>query len=247
MSRKLPGLQRVKRLSDSYTEDKETTDAFKTAGPKPRTSKFRTVASRISTTGTTAKPKAVTDDIPLSAMEEAPVETPASEIPDEAVEIIDASEKTPAETKEQDASRRLAAQRVINSHANWASAGGIVPLPFVDIFAISGLQVRMVMRLADLYGVPFSQEAAKTIVAAVIGGVTPHVVTAGTVGLLFKSVPGFGALVGVFGIASLANASTRVLGRVFVAHFEAGRSLEVVDVDALSDAYSEGITEAQSA
>src|SRR5262249_59264445 len=44
----------------------------------------------------------------------------------------------------------------IIGYSSLAAASALMPIPFVDLFAITGIQTRMIYRLAQLYGQPMT-------------------------------------------------------------------------------------------
>ena len=46
---------------------------------------------------------------------------------------------------------------IINFHSKLAAAGGFVMVPVLDFAAVGGVQVRMIMKLAEHYGVALSE------------------------------------------------------------------------------------------
>ena len=67
-------------------------------------------------------------------------------------------------------------------------------------------------------------------IAAIAGGVAPWTATTGIVSLC-KGMPGLGLVVGMASMVGLANLATRVLGNLFVYHFENGGDLSNIDTD----------------
>src|SRR6185436_2578149 len=63
-----------------------------------------------------------------------------------------------------------AAKAIVRPNVMWAMGAGIVPLPIVDVLAISAVQLRMLKQLGDHYGVAFSEHRVKNIVGVLIGG-----------------------------------------------------------------------------
>ncbi len=120
--------------------------------------------------------------------------------------------------------RSARAQVLVDRYAKYAAAAGLMPVPIVDLAAIAGVQVAMLSALAGEYGVPFSRERGKTLLAALLGGLMPSL--AGH--QVLKVV---GPLVGIISVAGFAMASTQAVGRVFVTHFEAGGTLLDIDVE----------------
>ena len=81
----------------------------------------------------------------------------------------------------------------------WSGAAGLIPVPIVDVAAVGGVQLLMLRRLSEIYGVPFSDNRGKSIIASLAGSVIPASTatsSAITVGSLVKSVPVVGWTIG---------------------------------------------------
>lgn len=122
--------------------------------------------------------------------------------------------------------RQKRAARIVSIYANWSSAGGLIPVPYLDMLTVSGIQARMVMELAVLHEAPFRPEILKTATAAIAGSSAPHVLSGITASVIAKHVPGVGTIAGSLGMAGFSNVATRVLGQVFTRHFAAGKDLD---------------------
>jgi len=122
-------------------------------------------------------------------------------------------------------SRAEGAQRLVNRHALYSAAAGLVPVPLVDLAATTGIQIKMLKELADNYGVPFQADRGKSIIGALIGGVVPTRLAYGLGGSLIKAVPIIGGLLGMVTAPAFASASTYAIGKVFTSHFESGGTL----------------------
>jgi uncharacterized protein (DUF697 family) len=120
--------------------------------------------------------------------------------------------------------RRTRALSIVERHATYSAAGGIIPLPIVNVASVTAIIVRMVKRLAALYGVPFERDRARAIIVALAGGATPTGLGAVTTSTLYYFVPG-SAFIGLAVSSVAAVACTRSIGRIFVEHFESGASL----------------------
>jgi len=119
------------------------------------------------------------------------------------------------------AKRRALALKIVARHRNMAAAGGLVPIPAANIASVTAINLRMVKKLSELYGVPFERDRARSLIVGLIGGVVPTGVGAATSSLLMWIVPG-GLLVGLGASAITAGALTRGIGLVFVESFESG-------------------------
>ena len=117
-----------------------------------------------------------------------------------------------------------AAMRTVRQYMGWAAGGGLLPVPLLDLAAVSAVQLKMVHSLARLYGVPFQRSAAKSIIGALIGGGGTYVL-APPVASAAKFVPVIGSLAGMVTQPAIAAAATYALGKVFIQHFESGGTL----------------------
>jgi len=135
------------------------------------------------------------------------------------------------------------AHRLIATCA-WGSAGlGLVPLPFVDLFGVGGLQIWLVRELAKLHGVSFSGNRVKALVSALIGGSVPTLLTGG-ISAVVRFVPVVGPVIEAAVRPGLAGASTLAVGRVFSAHFKTGGTLLDFDVDKMKSFYEAELAKA---
>jgi len=141
--------------------------------------------------------------------------------------------KTEAASGAAPSDRAAAAHALVDRYTKYSSAAGLVPLPIVDVVAIAGVQVTMLGALAEHYGVPYSRERGKTLIATILGGVVPSLA-----GQQMMRV--FGPLAGMASVAGFAAAATYAVGHVFIAHFESGGTLLDLDIaqarQALADA-----------
>jgi uncharacterized protein (DUF697 family) len=125
--------------------------------------------------------------------------------------------------------RRTQAYAIVERHATYSAAGGIIPVPIVNVASVTAIIVRMVRRLSSLYGVPFERDRARAIVVALAGGTMPTGLAAVTTSTLYYFVPG-SAIIGLAVASVAAVACTRNIGRVFVEHFESGATLQDLSV-----------------
>lgn len=132
---------------------------------------------------------------------------------------------------ESPAARTHRATKVVQRYTYWSIGVGVIPFPVVDLVAITGVQIKMIKDVADIYGVKFSENRVKSIVGSLlttIGGVTLAQALAGSI---FKLIPGVGSLASLITMPVIAGAFTLAIGRVFVMHFEAGGTLLDFDPD----------------
>ncbi len=128
---------------------------------------------------------------------------------------------------------------VVRNYMLGTMGAGLVPLPFVDITLVGGIQLKMLHSLAQLYGQAFSKEVGKSIIGALVGGVLPAAAT----GSLAKLIPGVGTVAGMVSMSALSGAATYALGKVFIQHFESGGTFLTFEPDAVRDYFAEALEE----
>jgi uncharacterized protein (DUF697 family) len=116
------------------------------------------------------------------------------------------------------------ASKLVNRFAVWSGVAGLIPLPVVDVFAVGGLQVQMLRRISQLYGVPFSENRGKALIAALAGALIPASSGIGAASAL-KAVPLFGTLAGGVVMPVLSAGATYAIGKAFIEHFASGGTL----------------------
>lgn len=137
--------------------------------------------------------------------------------------------------------RLAAGQKIVKRNTYIAAGVAAVPVmpPLVDLAALGGVQVLMIKQLSDLYRVPFKENVARNLVAALVGTLSSRVLAAGVVGSMFKVLPGFGAVIGgLLALPAVSGAVTYALGKVFVKHFEEGGTLLDLDVNKVRDFFA---------
>ena len=124
--------------------------------------------------------------------------------------------------------RDQVASKLVDRFSLWSGAAGLIPIPLVDMAAVGGVQLQMLRRLSEIYGVPFSENRGKSIIASLAGAVIPAstaTTTAVGVGSLVKSLPGVGTAVGALTMPVFSAGATYVIGKVFIQHFASGGTL----------------------
>jgi small GTP-binding protein len=113
--------------------------------------------------------------------------------------------------------RRQASRKVIRNASLMNAAIGAEPIPGLDIPLLLASQVRLVLRIAAIYGESMSAQHAKELVATIAGGIAlRYMATAGA-----KLVPGAGWLVS----AAVAAAGTWAIGQTALQYFEHDKNL----------------------
>jgi uncharacterized protein (DUF697 family) len=82
----------------------------------------------------------------------------------------------------------------------------------------------MLRRLSEIYGVPFSDNLGKSVIASTLGSVVPETTALGVASAV-KSVPGVGTVAAALTMPALSAGATYVIGHTFIQHFASGGSL----------------------
>lgn len=131
---------------------------------------------------------------------------------------------------------RRALPRILG-YSSLAATAGAIPIPWVDLFILPGIQTRMIFDLARLYGQPLTGQRFMEL--------------AGTLGMgmlvrqgireLTKFIPIIGSLAG----ATLAGSATFALGKAFCYYYSAVHKGHVPKAEELKQYYREELARAE--
>ena len=120
---------------------------------------------------------------------------------------------------------------IILGYSTMAATAGGIPIPFVDMIVIPGIQARMAQHIAGIYGQPITTDRFKEIAAALgVGMISRQLARQAT-----KLIPIVGSAVG----AVVGGASTYALGRALCYYFQATCEGHVPDAATLKSYYRE--------
>jgi uncharacterized protein (DUF697 family) len=120
--------------------------------------------------------------------------------------------------------RRAIAEKLVERFSLWGGAAGLIPVPFVDLATVGGVQIQMLRRISKIYNVPFSANRGKALIAALAGAMIPAGSGLGAASLS-KSVPIAGAVVSALAMPTLSAGATYAIGMAFIEHFASGGTL----------------------
>lgn len=129
--------------------------------------------------------------------------------------VVEATAVVPA------AGRAAEAEATIKRNVLYSMGVGLIPIPLVDFAGVTAVQLNMINDLCRIYGTDFSRDRARSVLAALAGGLVP-VSVAGGLASAIKIIPLVGWTLGAVTMPIVAGASTYAVGRVFVQHFESG-------------------------
>jgi uncharacterized protein (DUF697 family) len=119
------------------------------------------------------------------------------------------------------ARRDETASKMVKQFALWSGAAGLLPVPLLDVAAVGGVQLQMLRRLSQVYGVPFSENMVKSIIASFAGSAIPASSGMGIASAL-KMWPGIGTVMSALTMPALSAAATYAIGKAFIEHFKSG-------------------------
>ena len=131
--------------------------------------------------------------------------------------------------------REKHADTIIKNHIIWSMGAGLIPVPIVDFFAVSGIQLDMIRQLCKLYDQDFKESEGKAIITALTGS---GIARMGAKAMI-KFIPGIGSVIGGVTMAVLSGASSYALGEVFKKHFDTGGTFLDFDPKRLKKLYNE--------
>jgi uncharacterized protein (DUF697 family) len=120
--------------------------------------------------------------------------------------------------------REVQAHEIVSNHAWWAGALNLIPTPFIGTIANTAIHLKMLKSLSDHYGVEFTEDLGKKLIASLLGGIVPGATTEAARSLL-RFIPVVGPIMGITVLPALSGATTFAIGEVFIQHFESGGTL----------------------
>jgi uncharacterized protein (DUF697 family) len=133
-------------------------------------------------------------------------------------------------------------ESIIKRHVYWAVGAGLIPLPFVDIAAVTAIQLDMLKQICSFYKIDYSEEQGKSWIVA-LASATLSSVVARVGASVVKSIPIVGTVVGATSMAVISGASTYSLGKVVSKHFEGGGTLASFNKEKIREFYEENLKE----
>ncbi len=128
---------------------------------------------------------------------------------------------------------------IILGYATLAGTAGALPIPFIDLVLLPGIQTRMVYHLAKIYG----QEMTGVRFLELAGSIGIGLLAKTAVRQVAKLIPGVGSAAG----AALASASTYALGKAFCIYYQQVHDGHIPDAARLKQIYQQELEQAQRA
>lgn len=139
-------------------------------------------------------------------------------------------------------SPNTSADNTVKNHMYGSMAVGLIPMPMVDLVALTGIQLNMLRKLAKIYDIPFMQDKVKHLISSLLGSSLP-LVFSGTLASLLKTLPIVGQTTGVLALPALAGATTYAIGKIFTQHFASGGTFLTFDPEAVREHFQQLLKE----
>jgi uncharacterized protein (DUF697 family) len=133
-------------------------------------------------------------------------------------------------------------EEIVKLHVYWAVGAGLIPLPVVDIAAVTAIQVDMLKQICRHFKIDYSEETGKTWITALVTSTMSSVV-ARVGSSAMKFIPVVGTVLGATSMAIVSGASTYALGKAFIHHFENGGTFGNIDEAKVKEIYNEQVKE----
>jgi uncharacterized protein (DUF697 family) len=151
---------------------------------------------------------------------------------------IEATVVEETQTPQQPVDHLEAAEALVRKNVYISAGIGILPVPFLDLAALTGIQLNMLYQLSKMYGIPFNKEATKSIIGSLASGSGTAILARPAYSLL-KAIPVVGWTIGGLTLSIVGGASTYALGKVFIQHFESGGTFLTFDPKAVRAHYTQ--------
>lgn len=155
------------------------------------------------------------------------------------------TESTEAQSKDIELDNETQARQTTNKFVIASLAAGLIPMPIVDLVALSGLQLGMIQQIGKIYDQKFTKSIGKSAIAALVGGGVP-VGASATVASFLKAIPLIGTIAGAASTSLLGGASTYAVGKVFIQHFETGGTMLSFNPEKMRAYYKEQLQEGKA-
>ncbi len=124
------------------------------------------------------------------------------------------------------------AQPIIKRHVLFSSGAGLIPVPIVDVVAVTAIQLDMIKQLCKLFGQNYQDSSGKAFVGT-LTGTTLTRIAAANVGSILKVIPIIGSTLGGITVSAFSGATTYAIGQVLSQHFATGGSISEFEEEEL--------------
>ncbi|MBI5814469.1 MAG: DUF697 domain-containing protein [Nitrospinae bacterium] len=128
---------------------------------------------------------------------------------------------------------------IIKSQVIYSMGVAAAPVPLLDIAGVFAVVLKMLKKLAGLYGVDYSKRTAMRMTTCAVGSAGPLLASGLGTSLLMGAAPMLGAVAGLTSRPILSGATVYGIGMMFARHFEKGGTLEDMTFGPTRDYFKE--------
>ena len=125
-------------------------------------------------------------------------------------------------------------ENIIKEHVLWSLGAGLVPIPVLDVLAVTAIQLDMLKQISRVYAQNYSESSGKAMLSAVTGSTFARIGAS-----MIKAIPGIGTILGTVSMPILSGASTYAIGKAVSMHFESGGDFFNINFDSMKQAYDD--------
>jgi len=121
------------------------------------------------------------------------------------------------------------ANNSVRNYSLGSAVIGTIPIPMLDVAALIALNLKMLHKLSNIYGVEFKEELGKSAIASFLGACGSVSISGRLIWGLSTVVPVAGSIIRVVTLPLFAAAVTYAIGQLFIQHFESGGTFLTFD------------------
>ncbi len=121
---------------------------------------------------------------------------------------------------------------IISKHVAWSAGAGLIPIPLLDVLAVTAIQLDMLKQLCRIHDVDYSESSGKALLSAITSSSIAKVGAS-----MVKAVPVIGTALGTVSMPVMSGASTYAIGNAIIWHFESGGDLLNINFKKMKEGY----------
>ena len=124
-------------------------------------------------------------------------------------------------------SRGLKAKKIINKYSLLAGSVGLVPMPLFNQIAVSGLLIKLLQEMCEVYGLSISDHKSKIIVSSILGGAHSEWVSHYLLKYMKSYMPSITSAGSILLRPATSGLIVFYIGNLFLGHLESGAWIRV--------------------
>lgn len=133
---------------------------------------------------------------------------------------------------------------MIHKAALASAPNGLIPIPVLNYGTLAFLQARLIRRLGKLYGLEASFKDIRKIISVLLACYIAEFLSNNTFMKGLRVIPGIPTFLGLGLSTAFYYSSTKILGEIFLQHFEAGETILTFDPDQVKRYYARSVQQA---